>query len=251
MLIYPIAFYLGARPIYSYGLFALLGTLVLFGMGSLLARRAGQVREQALPVLFGVLVGAFVVARLTQMLAEPARIDELINFYGLLQPRTPGNILGIMLGGFLGGVGVQRLLGLPSFANQYAPPLAAASVCWRCGCTCAGCCYGTPTSLPWAVHLDGANCHPTMIYEGLFNLLMFALLWRLRRRAWRDGELLYLYFGCYAVFRFSLEYIRTYPVVAFGLTGIQYMCLTIITWLGGYLLRRALRPAAPIAGASQ
>lgn len=245
---YPIAFYLGARPVYSYGLFVLLGTLVLFGMAAVQARWAGRSRDHALPVALGALVGAFVGARLTQMLAEPARFDELLNFYGMFQPRTPGNIVGLMVGGFLGGWVVVRSLGLLSFGNYYAPALAAASVCWRCGCTCAGCCYGKPTQLPWAMHLDGADRHPTMVYEGLFNLLMLALLWRLRGRAWRDNELLYLYFACYAAFRFGLEFIRVYPPIAFGLTGIQYMCLALLLWLGIYALRRRPRPAAPAQG---
>lgn len=244
---FPIAFSVGPYPVYSYGLCALLGALVLFGLAAAQAQRAGRTRDHVLTVALGALVGAFVGARLTQMLVEPARFDELLNFYGLFQPRTPGNILGLMLGGFLGGWVVRRSLGLPSFGNAYAPALAAASVCWRCGCTCAGCCYGTPTSLPWAVNLEGAYRHPTMIYEGLFNLAMLALLWRLRRRAWRDNELLYLYFACYAAFRFPLEFIRVYPPVWLGLTGIQILCLAVLAWLGIYWLRR-LAPAAPQGG---
>ena len=59
-----------------------------------------------------------------------------------------------------------------------------------------------------------------MIYEGLFNLVMFFVL-RLRDRITRENALLHLYLASYAFFRFWLEFIRLYPPVAFGLTGIS------------------------------
>lgn len=235
---YPIAFRIGSYPVYSYGICVLLGALTLFGLALAQARRAGRRQEQIVPVVLGTLVGAFVGARLTHLLVEPDRAAELLDFYGLLQPGTPGNIIGLMLGGFAGGLAVRRSLELPSVGNYYAPALAAASVVWRVGCTLAGCCYGKPTDLPWAIYEDGAYRHPTMAYEGLFNLAMLAILWRLRGRASRDNELLYLYFGAYALFRFWLEFIRIYPRVAFGLTGAQLLCLGILGWLGVYLLKR-------------
>ena len=111
-------------------------------------------------------------ARLTHLLVEPDRAAKLLNFYGLLQPGTPGNIIGLMLGGFAGGLAMRRSLELPSAGNFYAPALAAASVIWRVGCTLASCCYGKPTDMPWAIYEDGAYRHPTMVYEGLFNLMV-------------------------------------------------------------------------------
>ena len=236
---YPIAFHIGSYPVYSYGICVLLGALVLFGVALTQARNAGRKHDHVVPVMLGTLVGAFVGARLTHLLVEPDRAAQLLDFYSLLQPGTPGNIVGLMLGGFLGGLAVRRSLDLPSLGNYYAPGLAAAGVCWRCGCTCAGCCYGKPTSLPWAIHLSGADRHPTMIYEGLFNLVMLAILWQLRHRIVRDNELLYIYFATYAFFRFWLEFLRVYPPIMFGLTGIQYLCLGILIWLGIYFLRRS------------
>jgi len=245
---FPIALYLGPYPVYSYGLFVVLGAIVLFALAFVQARGAGRRQDHVVPMALGTLAGAFVGARLSHLLLEPDRALELLNFYSLFQPNVPGNIIGLMVGGFLGGLAVRRSLGLPSLGNYYAPALAGASVCWRCGCTCAGCCYGTPTGLPWAVHLNGAYRHPTMVYEGLFNLAMFVVLWKLRHRIKRDNELLYLYFASYAAFRFLLEFIRVYPPVAFGLTGAQYLCLGILVWLGIYILRRAPRTRLPAQG---
>lgn len=248
---YPIAFYLGSFPIYSYGICILAGTLMLFGIAAALARRAGRRQDHLLPVALGTLVGAFVGARLSHLLVEPDKAAALLNFYGMLQPGTPGNVIGLMVGGFLGGLAVRRSLDLPSFGNYYAPGLAAGGVCWRVGCAGGGCCYGKETNLPWAVHLAGADRHPTMIYEGLFNLVMFAVLWRLRGRVTRDNELLFLYFAAYAVFRFWLEFLRVYPIVAFGLTGAQFLCLGVLAWLGIYLLRRSSQSGAGLPASGQ
>jgi phosphatidylglycerol:prolipoprotein diacylglycerol transferase len=235
---HPIAFSIGAYPVYAYGICVVAGAVTLFAVALAQARRAGRKQEHIVPMALGTLVGAFVGARLTHVLVEPDKTAQLLDFYGMLQPRTPGNIIGLMIGGFLGGLAVRRSLDLPSLGNYYAPAFAAASVVWRVGCTCGGCCYGKPCNLPWAVHLDGADRHPTMIYEGLFNLVMLAILWRLRRRITRENELLYLYFAAYAIFRFWLEFLRVYPPIAFGLTGAQYLCMAILAWLGIYLWQR-------------
>jgi phosphatidylglycerol---prolipoprotein diacylglyceryl transferase len=242
---YPILFSVGSHPVYSYGVCILIGAVVLFAVVFAQARRAGRLRSEIMPIVFGSLVGSFVGARLSQILLEPEKAEILLNFYSLIQPGVPGNVVGLMIGGFLGGLAVQRSLELPSLGNHYALALAAAHVVWRVGCTLAGCCYGKPTELPWAVYEDGAYRHPTMVYEGLFNLAMLAVLWRLRGRLTRENQLLYLYFAAYAFFRFWLEFIRVYPVVALGLTGAQFLCLASLAGLGIYWWKRSslLSPA--------
>lgn len=239
---YPILFSVGDVPIYSYGVFILLGTIVLFAIVYVLARGNGHTREQIMPIMIGSFVGAFVVARLSQAFLEPDQAERYLDFYGLLRPAIPGNVVGLMIGGYLGGLMMQRSLRLPSIGNYYALALACGHAIWRVGCTLAGCCYGKPTNLPWAIYEDDAYRHPTMIYDGLFNLAMIAVLWRLRNRITRADELLFCYFGAYAFFRFWLEYIRVYPVVALGLTGAQWLCLASLVVLGGYVLFRDTKP---------
>lgn len=60
---YPIAFYLGSFPIYSYGICIVVGTLALFGIAAAQARRAGRRQDHLVPMALGTLVGAFVGAR--------------------------------------------------------------------------------------------------------------------------------------------------------------------------------------------
>jgi prolipoprotein diacylglyceryltransferase len=90
------------------------------------------------------------------------------------------------------------------------------------------------------------------VYDGLFNLGLLILLWRLRRRVTRDDALLHLYFAAYAFFRFWLEFISDYPPIAFGLTGVQLLCLAILAGQGIGLWRRRAESgrAVPTRGRS-
>lgn len=234
---HPILFQVGPITVYSYGVCLFLGMLTLYAVALIPARRAGRKLDDLLPMAVGIGVGGIFGARLTHILVEPDKTVRLLDFYSLFQPGTPGNIIGLIVGGYLGGLAIRYRFGLPSIGNYFAPALAAASVVWRIGCFLGGCCYGKPTNLPWAVYLDGAYRHPTMVYEGLFNLLMLGLLWRLRHRVTGENQLLHIYFIGYAAFRFWLEFIRVYPPVAFGLTGAQFLCLAILAWQGVRLLQ--------------
>lgn len=240
---HPVLFYLGPYPVFSYGVFVLLGLIVLFTVALNSARRAGLEWEAIGPLALGVGVGGVFGARLSHLFVEPDKLETLLDFYSLFRPGTPGNIVGLMVGGFFGGLMVRYSLNLPSQGNFYAPAMAAASVVWRVGCTLAGCCYGKETTVPWAIHLDDVARQPTMVYEGMFNLGMFILLVRLRPHVKRDNALVYLYFGAYAFFRFWLEFLRVYPRVAFGLTGIQWLCVGIVVGLGMWWVKVRQTPA--------
>lgn len=229
-IMHPILFYIGRFPVFSYGVCMLLGLIALYATALTLGRRANLNWESLVPVSLGVGVGGVFGARLSHLVVEPGKLIELLDFFSLFRPGTPGNIIGLMIGGYLGGLIVRHSAGLPSAGNYYAPALAAASVIWRIGCTLGGCCYGKETDVPWAISLAGANRHPTMVYEGLFNLVFLFVLWKLRQRFTGENELLHLYFASYSIFRFWLEFIRLYPPIILGLTGVQFICLGVLAW---------------------
>jgi phosphatidylglycerol:prolipoprotein diacylglycerol transferase len=113
--------------------------------------------------------------------------------------------------------------------DSFAVPVAAAVAVGRLGCFSAGCCYGTETSLPWAVNFgDGLRRHPTQLYESAFHLTAaLALAW-LQRRGILKGQLIKLYIIAYLFYRFATEFIRPEPVLWRGLTGYQWACLALI-----------------------
>ena len=85
--------------------------------------------------------------------------------------------------------------------------------------------YGGPCSLPWRMGLmvDGQyiTVHPTFLYESLWNLVGFCLLFFLVRRLRTfDGELFLSYLIWYGVGRFWIEGLRTDSLYLFQ-TGIR------------------------------
>jgi len=80
--------------------------------------------------------------------------------------------------------------------------------------------YGRPTDLPWAIYIDPihrlpdyadfSHFHPAFLYESLWSLLTFFVLYRLARRSDRflPGEMLAVYLVAYALGRTLLELVR-------------------------------------------
>jgi phosphatidylglycerol:prolipoprotein diacylglycerol transferase len=139
--------------------------------------------------------------------------------------------------------------------DSFAIPLALAMAVGRWGCFCNGCCYGVPSTVPWAVAFeqrDGsvAFCHPTQIYESLFHLFMAGVLLWLTLHEILQRQRLKVYLIAYAVFRFLTEYIRPEPVWFLGFTFYQWLSVVlavglIVQW---QVDRRPTPAALPAAG---
>ena len=137
-----------------------------------------------------------------------------------------------LIGAYLAVEGTKLLLGVRvKTGDTFALPLALAMAVGRWGCFCNPCCFGTETTLPWAVtfHLpDGSvlPCrHPTQVYESLFHFTMALVLLELMRRDLLRGHRLQLYLIAYGVYRFLTEYIRPEPTGWLGLTFYQWVAM--------------------------
>jgi phosphatidylglycerol:prolipoprotein diacylglycerol transferase len=109
-------------------------------------------------------------------------------------------------------------LGLPlrRTADAFAPSLALLSGVASIACLEAGCDYGTPTHVPWAVVFSspaavpgtplGVPLHPTQLYAGLVEFVLFVLLLWLLRLPHYDGEILgaWLFLGGLSSFLLTL-----------------------------------------------
>jgi prolipoprotein diacylglyceryltransferase len=121
------------------------------------------------------------------------------------------------------GLGIRVKTG-----DSFALPLALAMAVGRWGCFFNGCCYGTPTDLPWGIDFgEGFRRHPTQIYESVFHLTMaMVLLFLMRREIWRS-HLLQFYLIAYCGYRVVTELIRPEPVWSFGLTFYQVVAAVL------------------------
>ena len=121
-------------------------------------------------------------------------------------------------------------------ADLIAPGIILAQAVGRVGCTINGCCYGLPTSLPWGViytHPNslaplGVATHPTTVYEIIFNLLVFGLLFTLRGRLKPDGSLFLIYLSLYSSWRLGTDFLREGTPFLFGLHQAQVIAMIVL-----------------------
>ncbi len=103
--------------------------------------------------------------------------------------------------------------------------------------------FGKPSSLPWAmVFPDGGPIprHPVQLYEALVTgLILFLIMWNLRRKPWVEGTKLAIFFILYGVLRFLFEFLRepaqSVSLIFGWMTMGQILCLGMIV-LGIFLL---------------
>ncbi|MEW5826354.1 MAG: prolipoprotein diacylglyceryl transferase [Candidatus Bipolaricaulota bacterium] len=122
-------------------------------------------------------------------------------------------IHGGVLGGILGVYFFARRKRVPFWrlSDAIAPSLILGQAIGRIGNLMNGDAYGTPTTLPWGIRFPadspagmaypGLATHPSMIYEMILNLAIFAYLWAIRKKGYRDGFTTAMYFILYAVTR--------------------------------------------------
>ena len=107
--------------------------------------------------------------------------------------------------------------------------------------------FGRVTDVPWAmVFPQGGPLprHPSQLYEALGEgLLLFLILWNLRKKGFQDGMMVACFLGLYGVIRFFLEFFREPdPQLGFVIgpfTMGQLLCAAMI--IGALLLALLLK----------
>lgn len=187
---------------------------------------------QRLGIAIGAFIGAMLGAKLPFALSD---WEELVS--GRAWFADGKTILSGLAGGYLGVVVAKWAIGVRTrTGDSFAVPVAASIAVGRLGCFVAGCCYGSPTSMPWGVVFEQhgpAPRHPTQLYESAFHALAAIGLYELQRRGLFRGNLFKLYIIAYAAFRFGTEFIRDEPPLWLDLTGYQWSALVMVVLFGG------------------
>jgi phosphatidylglycerol:prolipoprotein diacylglycerol transferase len=220
------------------------GALVFYLYRRDMARR-GLLTEGMLVVAAGALVGGLLGALLLNFPAWVALhwrqwLDESFPLRLLLLIGTGRTWIGALIGGYVAVELTKRALGIRrSTGDSFALALPLGEALGRVGCFVSGCCYGTPSHLPWAVYQQGAWRHPAQLYAAAAALLLWLVLRPLRDRLPREGDLFKLYLAGYAATRFLLEFIRDHQGST-GLSTAQWTCLLglavlAVLWLPRFL----------------
>lgn len=184
----------------------------------------------------GAFCGAMIGAKLPFVLADGSGLWNGASW--LSDGKT---IMCGIVGGYLGVEIAKWTLDIRvKTGDTFAVPVAAAVAIGRVACFVGGCCYGTPTTLPWGVRFPTAGDltpvarHPTQLYEAAFHLAMAGWLWWLQRQGKCRGNLIKLYILNYLAYRFLSEFIRPEARIWLGLTGYQWAAVALaplFVWL--------------------
>jgi phosphatidylglycerol:prolipoprotein diacylglycerol transferase len=246
----PVAFTIGSLEIHWYGIMAAIG------VASLLVIMLREVKRRSITTdiysifLWGV-VGGLIGGRLAHVIQYwqryAANPRAIIGFAGLAQM---GMIIGIIVAALIYmAVTRMRFSTLLSIGDAFIVGGPLALAIGRIGCALNGCCYGQPSPFdffPLAVIYTprgsiepeywNTPLYPTQIYHALWNLTVFAIVWRFRGRFKPQGGLLFFGFCLYAVGDLGLRFLRgTHIPVFVGLDGAQLIDLAMfvifLTWL--------------------
>jgi len=121
-----------------------------------------------------------------------------------------------------------------------APGIIIAQAIGRVGCLLNGCCFGTPTILPWGFMYTNPNSlaygippsHPVVLYEIIFDVLLFVVLLRLRGKFKPDGALFLIYLSLYSAWRFGIDFLRAGTPFLVGLHQSQFIGVVILLAAG-------------------
>jgi phosphatidylglycerol:prolipoprotein diacylglycerol transferase len=250
--------YLGPITVYTYGVLLAAAYLLGLQFAMVRARRRGldatRVMDLGIYIIISALIGAKLLLLVTDFQTFRSNPAELLSL-----ARSGG----VFYGGLILAVGVAlvyiRRVGLPLWTtcDVFAPGIALGHVVGRFGCFFAGCCWGKPTTLPWAITFTdpfaAANVgtplnvplHPTQLYEAGAELLILILLLTTERFGRRfAGRTFWLYMLLYAISRFIIEFFRGDDNGHVGiLTTSQFISVVLAPLAIGMLAYLARRPA--------
>ena len=212
---------IGPLTLHTYGVLLAIAFITGLWVASRQARAAGldaaRVTDMAVYVLIAGLVGAKVLLVVVEWGYYAHNPRELLS---ILQ--SGGVFYGGLIGAFPVAWWYARKHALPPWrtADVLAPAVAIGQAIGRLGCFAAGCCYGRPAEVPWAVTFRDSYAsrtvgtpldtplHPTEIYEAIACLAIFFLLAQVARRKRFDGQVTLAYVLLYGIARFVIEFYR-------------------------------------------
>ena len=249
---------IGPLVIGTHDAFSVTAILVGLGIYYVELRRRGWLDATIFWISMAALLGGAIGARLITVWERPEVIAAFATMPFTMAIELSGkSIIGAVAGAYLAIVLAKRTFGYRrSTGDCYALALPVATAIGRVGCFLTELPLGTPTSLPWGMTVSPSaaaafpvcpGCtgamHPTMLYEIAFNLVAAVLIWRFRRLVPVPGDTLKLYLIAAGIFRFLVEFLRTSPPQALGLTAPQWVLIPLLVALGIHFVRQAARGA--------
>lgn len=258
---------LGEITITSFGVMMALAFLAAYAVVRAELGRLGQDPDLGADMLLGALIGGIVGAKIYYVLLywdrtvlDPVRMvfsrGGLVWYGGLI-----GGILGVS------AMVKRRKAPIPLAADAMAPGLALAYAIGRLGCFLVGDDYGRPTESwlgvafpnglppttagnlrrlgaelgPGIADTEILAVHPTQLYETGLSLVIFYVLWRLRKHPHAQGWLFGLWLAAAGAERFFVEIFRAKDDRFFGSFTLAQLFSIVLVVVGIAVVRRCRR----------
>jgi phosphatidylglycerol:prolipoprotein diacylglycerol transferase len=248
----PVIGYIGSFAFRWYGMFLALAVVWLIFWMWLQVKKGARISTDT--ILSMALVGipsGLIFARLLHIiddtvvatfhpdLAASGKVINYLQHPGLIVGGDGLTIYGALLGASLGIWIYFKLVKVKMgyIFDLIAPAAIMAQAIGRFGCLFNGCCYGTPTNLPWGlVYTDpqsagwnyGIPCQPTVAYEIIFCVIIFVVLLRLGNKLKPNGSLFVLYLVLYAAWRLGIDFLRDGNPFFFSLHQAQFISIIVL-----------------------
>lgn len=244
----PKLFEIGPVPVYSYGLMLGISFIVASWLMSREFKRRKLDENASVNITFIALIGGVIGSKLLYVIEEWSSItsmpaSKIFSTDGLFSPAGLTWYGGFILATILIYL-YTRSKKIPFFrvCDAAAPSLAIGYGIARIGCHLSGDGdYGLPVSefmswVPWGTDYsngtlppsvafrgtdiarefggvvpDNTLCHPTPMYELVFAIIIFSILWMNRTKFKADGKLFGLYLILSGAARLLVEFIRLNP----------------------------------------
>jgi phosphatidylglycerol:prolipoprotein diacylglycerol transferase len=236
----PIAFSIGSLQIRWYGIMIAMGVASLLVVMLREARKRG-IQRDIYSIFFWCILGGIIGGRVGYVIWDwqhfVAHPLDIFGFEGLAQS---GMLVGIVAAALVYmGVTRMRFSTLLTMGDAVAVGAPLALAIGRIGCTINGCCYGQSSPFnffPLAVIYTRPNSlapldtpiYPTQIYHLLWNLIVFAMVWRLRGKFKPEGSLLFFFLSIFAIGDFALRFLRAEEPWVWGLRQAQFVDLAAV-----------------------
>jgi phosphatidylglycerol---prolipoprotein diacylglyceryl transferase len=252
----PVAFSIGPVAIHWYGIGYIVGIIVGLLVAWNYARMVGITGEQIEMVFIWSVPAGLVGARLYYVIQQP--LDQYLS--------QPWRIFAVWEGGmaFFGAIFAVVLtiviitwrmrISVWKFLDTAVIFGSVGQFFGRIGNIINGDVLGYPTTLPWGfmyIHPDSfAPRHdiayqPAAVYEMIINVIIFSLLWSLRKRV-KTGILFFIYLICYSISQIIVFIWRDNEIIIWGLKQAQLTSIGVLAaaLIGLYFYRRIQKTKA-------
>ncbi|MBQ8605263.1 MAG: prolipoprotein diacylglyceryl transferase [Clostridia bacterium] len=207
-----------------YAVIIVLGILAAYVVCSRLLKSFGIKENDLLDcILYGIPIG-FIGARLTYVLGDLESFDSFMDVISVWNGGLA--IYGGIIFAAITIIVVCKIkkCSFGSMLDIFAIGLLIGQMIGRWGNFVNVEVYGVATSLPWAMHINGSETgvHPLFMYEILWNLVGFILIFGYRKLRKFDGEIFLWYLAWYGLGRGLMEPMRN-PEFNLRLFGVRIM----------------------------